>query len=116
MNALVLEGLLACLYVLSGSFEILTNLAMFVVWIFFIITVAGIFKLRKSFGHLKRTYHVPLYPFMPIVGIAGGLYIVISTIFNDAYTAGFGIAITLTGLPVYAMIKKKSKVIYSEIE
>ncbi|WP_430885311.1 APC family permease [Fusibacter sp. JL216-2] len=109
VNALVLEGLLACLYVLSGSFEILTNLAMFVVWIFFIITVAGIFKLRKSFGHLKRTYHVPLYPFMPIVGIAGGLYIVISTIFNDAYTAGFGIAITLTGLPVYAMIKKKAK-------
>ncbi len=46
---------------------------------------------------------------MPIVGIAGGLYIVISTIFNDAYTAGFGIAITLTGLPVYAMIKKKAK-------
>ncbi len=107
VNALMLEGILACLYVLTGSFELLTNLAMFVVWIFFIITVAGIFKLRTSLKHLERTYRVPLYPVVPILGIAGGLYIVVSTIITDASTAGFGIVITLTGLPVYAFLMKK---------
>lgn len=107
VNALLFEGLLACLYVLSGSFDLLTNLAMFVVWIFFIITVAGIFKLRTSLKHLERSYRVPLYPLVPLIGILGGLYIVISTLVTDIATAGFGIAVTLTGIPVYASLKRQ---------
>ncbi len=107
VNALIFEGLLACLYVLSGSFDLLTNLAMFVVWIFFIITVAGIFKLRTSMKDLERSYRVPLYPVVPLIGILGGLYIVISTVLTDAPTAGFGIAVTLTGIPVYAGLMRK---------
>jgi len=107
VNALILEGLLACLYVMTGSFELLTNLAMFVVWIFFIITVAGIFKLRTSLKDLERTYRVPLYPLVPILGIVGGLYIVTSTLITEMYTAVFGVTITMTGLPVYAYLKRR---------
>lgn len=58
--ALLLEGCLACIYVLSGSFDLLTNLAMFMVWFFFIIAVAGIFKLRKNHKDLATDYKVPL--------------------------------------------------------
>ena len=107
VNALIFVGLLACAYVLTGSFEVLTNLAMFVVWIFFIITVAGIFKLRTSLKDLERSYRVPLYPFIPMVGIVGGLYIVTSTLITEMYTAIFGVTITMTGLPVYAYLKRR---------
>jgi APA family basic amino acid/polyamine antiporter len=108
LNAFLLVVVLASLYVLSGSFETLTNLAVFVVWIFFVMTVAGIFILRSKHKHLERPYTVPFYPVVPIIGIIGGIYIIISTLITSTSYALFGIAITLIGLPVYYLIKKKS--------
>ncbi len=107
VGSFIFVGILATLYVLSGSFETLTNLAVFVVWIFFVMTVAGIFILRSKFKHLTSTYKVPLYPFIPLVGIAGGIYIIVSTMMTDTKNALFGIFITLIGLPVYWYMKKK---------
>lgn len=109
VNSFLFVGVLATLYVLSGSFETLTNLAVFIIWIFFVMTVAGIFILRTKFKHLTSTYKVPLYPFIPLVGIAGGLYIIVSTLMTDTQNALFGIGITLLGLPVYFMTKKRQQ-------
>ncbi len=108
VNALIFEAILAALYVLSGSFETLTNLAMFVVWIFFVMTVAGIFILRTKLKHVERPYKVPLFPIVPFIGIAGGIYILISTLITSTSYALYGIGITLIGLPVYMLIKKKA--------
>ena len=104
--AFVLEGALAVLYVMSGSFEVLTTLAMFMVWFFFVMAVAGIFVLRKKFSHLNPAYKVPFYPFVPLVGIAGGIYILLSTLVTDFKTAVLGILITALGVPVYNHITK----------
>lgn len=109
VNSFILVGVLAILYVLSGSFETLTNLAVFIVWIFFVMTVAGIFILRKKFKHLTSTYKVPLYPFVPLVGIAGGIYIIISTVMTDPLNAFIGIFITAIGLPVYFFMQHNKK-------
>lgn len=106
IGALILEGFLACILVLTGSFDLLTNMAMFMVWFFFIIAVAGIFVLRKR--KIKSTYKVPFYPVVPLIGIIGGLYIIVSTLIADFTIALVGIVITLTGLPVYYIIKKKA--------
>ncbi len=107
MNAFIFEVILAILYVLSGSFDTLTNLAVFVMWIFFVMTVAGIFILRAKHKNIKREYTVPLYPVVPLIGIVGGLYILISTMITDTYNALYGICITLIGFPIYLYIKKK---------
>jgi len=107
INAFVFEVVLASLYVLSGSFDTLTNLAVFAMWIFFVMTVGGIFILRTKLKHLPRPYTVPLYPIIPIIGIAGGIYILISTLITDTKHALFGIVVTIMGIPVYMIIKKK---------
>ncbi len=109
INAFIFTGALSAIYVLSGSFEVLTNLAMFVVWLFFIMTVAGIFILRSKFQHLPRSYRVPLYPIVPLVGIAGGIYIIASTLITDTQYALFGLAITAAGLPIYMLVKRAKK-------
>jgi basic amino acid/polyamine antiporter, APA family len=109
INTFVLEGILAALYVLSGSFDTLTNLAVFVMWIFFVMTVAGIFILRSKHKHLERPYKVPFYPVVPVIGIAGGIYIIISTLLTSTAYALYGIAITLLGLPVYVYLSRKNK-------
>jgi APA family basic amino acid/polyamine antiporter len=107
LNAFVFEVGIACLYVFSGSFDTLTNLVTFVLWIFFTMAVAGIFILRTKHKDLDRPYKVPLYPVVPLIGIIGGIYILISTLMTDTANALIGLAITLVGLPVYWYIKKK---------
>ena len=107
LNAFVFEVGIACLYVFSGSFDKLTNLVTFVLWIFFTMAVAGIFILRTKHKDLDRPYKVPFYPVVPLIGIIGGIYILVSTLMTDTSNALIGLAITLVGLPVYWYIKKK---------
>ncbi len=108
-NAFLLEGGLASIYVLSGSFEMLTNLAMFMVWVFFVMTVAGIFRLRKMNAGKERSYSVPLYPVVPLVGIFGGLYVIVSTLMTHFSSSLIGIAITMAGLPVYLFLTRREE-------
>ncbi|NFD31649.1 amino acid permease [Clostridium botulinum] len=110
VNAFIFETVLACLYVLSGSFNVLTDLVMFILWLFFTMAVAGIFVLRTKFKYLDRPYKVPLYPLVPLIGIIGSGYIIISTLITNTFYALCGIGITLLGLPVYSYIKKQNKV------
>ncbi|EKQ51687.1 MULTISPECIES: amino acid permease [unclassified Clostridium] len=107
INAFAFEVILASLYVLSGSFDTLTNLAVFVMWIFFVMCVCGIFILRRKHKELVSSYKVPLYPVVPLIGIVGGMYILVSTFITDFSSAIYGVVITLLGLPVYFYIRKK---------
>lgn len=106
-NAFILQGVLASVYVLSGSFELLTNLAMFAMWVFFTMAVFGVFILRKRMKDIVRPYKVPLYPIVPVIGVVGGAYIVINTLLTQTTNALIGIVIALIGVPVY-YIKKKN--------
>ncbi|MCT8976179.1 amino acid permease [Clostridium sp. CX1] len=107
-NAVIFQSVLAAAYALSGSFEALTNLATFAMWLFFILGIAGVFVLRKKFKHLitENSYKVPLYPIVPLIGLVGALYVVVSTLLTGTMNALFGIGLTLIGLPIYAHIKK----------
>ncbi len=106
-NALILEAVLAIIYIMSGSFNTLTDLLIFVLWIFFVMGVFGIFILRKKMPPEKGRYKVPLYPLTPIIGIIGGGYILFSTILSEPVNSIIGIGITLIGLPVFYYLKKK---------
>lgn len=109
INTFAFEVILASLYVLSGSFDTLTNLAVFVMWIFFVMCVAGIFILRSKHKNLEKSYKVPFYPIVPLIGIVGGIYILVSTFITDSSSAIYGIGITLVGLPIYFYIDKRNK-------
>ncbi len=106
-NALILEGALAAIYIFTGSFNTLTDMLVFVLWIFFVIGVFGIFLLRKRRPVNNTGYKVPLYPLSPIIGILGGLYILGCTIISQPLYSGVGILITVAGLPVYFYTKRK---------
>ena len=102
-----LISVLAILYTLSGQFNLLADLTMFVIWVFYTLTFIAVIKLRKDQPNLHRPYKVPLFPIVPIIAIAGGTYIGVSTFIN---TPGMAIAASiaaLIGLPIYAMQTKK---------
>ena len=106
-NALIMQAILAVVYILSGSFNLLTDLLIFVLWIFFTLGVVGVFILRKRSLSAKDNYRVPLYPLTPIIGIAGSVFILGSTILDSPGLSLLGIGVTLLGIPVYLFLKKK---------
>lgn len=107
-NALIVESVLAVIYILTGTFNTLTNLLVFILWIFFVMGVFGVFILRKKGKTAEGQYKVPLYPITPIVGIAGGVYILVCTVIESPLRSIIGIIITLLGLPIFYYMKKKN--------
>ncbi|WP_129595807.1 APC family permease [Anaerophilus nitritogenes] len=106
VNALMIQFLLAVAYIFSGTFNTLTDLLIFVLWIFFVMGVGGIFILRKKVSKEERKYEVPMYPIVPLIGILGGIYILYSTIISSPMNSLIGIIITLTGIPIFYYLKK----------
>ncbi|MFM9329430.1 APC family permease [Paenibacillus mesotrionivorans] len=108
-NALIFQAALAVLYIFSGTFDTLTDLLVFVLWIFFTMGVFGVFLLRRRHQAEPGRYRVPLYPITPLIGVIGGGYIIVSTIMAEPVRSFIGIGITLIGLPVYYYMRKKTQ-------
>ena len=106
-NSLITISFLAVLYILSGSFNTLTDLTIFILWIFFVMTVCGIFILRRRKSIPNAGYKVPLFPIVPLIGILGGSYILYSTLISSPVNSLIGIGIALLGLPFYFYLKTK---------
>lgn len=111
-NATMIMAIISALYALSGQFNLLSDLSMFAVWSFYVLTFIGVIKLRKTHPNLHRPYKVPLYPIIPIIAILGGLFVV----FDQLLFAGIertimslgGVIVTLIGLPIYNYMMKKN--------
>lgn len=109
VNSGILLGIISILLIFSGKFDQLTDLLIFVIWIFYVMTFFAVFILRKNQPNLERPYKVPLYPIVPAIAIIGGLYIILNTLFTQPLNAGLGLAATLIGFPVYKARKSKFK-------
>lgn len=102
----LLELLIAVVMMLLGGFDILTDMLVFVIWIFYTLVFIAVIKLRRTEPNMARPYKVPLYPIIPIVAIIGGIFILVMTLVNQFWLAMIGIIITLLGIPVYILSKK----------
>ena len=106
--ALLVECFFAVICILTGTFNTLTDLLVFVLWIFFVMGIVSVFLIRKQSGKYPSKYKVPLYPLTPLIGIVGGIYILFSTVVSEPVNSAIGIAITLAGLPVFYYLKRKN--------
>lgn len=104
--ALVVQGIWTCLLCISGTYSDLLDYVVFAVLLFYILTVIGIFILRKMKPHIKRPYKAFGYPFIPAVYILLAAAISIDLlIFKPQYTWP-GLIIVLLGIPVYYVWKR----------
>ena len=106
-NALIFHGVLAAIYAMSGTFNALTDILVFVLWIFFTMGVLGVFLLRRKGLSAKENYRVPLYPVVPAIGVAGGFFVLLSTLLSNPVQSMIGIGIAAIGLPVFFWSKKR---------
>lgn len=99
--ALWAQAVVASLLCLSGSYNDLLTMISFVVVIFYALTIAGIFILRKKRPDIERPYKAFGYPILPIIYILLGLtFCIFLAIFEPLYSL-WGLAIVLVGIPLY---------------
>ncbi len=112
-NSIILVGVLAVIYSFSGEFDLLTDLGVFSCWIFYTLTFCCVIHFRKKQPDRERRYKVPGYPVIPALAILGGAYVIFSQLFLSGKRALLmsllSVVITLIGLPVYMLVKKKQK-------
>jgi len=106
-NSLLYQGVWACLLVLSGSFDQLTDMIIFAVFIYYGATTVGVFILRKKMPDAVRPYKVWGYPVVPALVILFCAALVVNTVFSRPREAAIGIVLMLTGVPMYWWFKKK---------
>ncbi len=107
-NSLLYQCVWACLLVLSGTFDQLTDMIIFAVFIYYGATTLGVFILRKKMPHTKRPYKVWGYPIVPAIVILFCLVLVVNTIFSRPREATIGLVLMLTGVPMYFWFKRKT--------
>jgi basic amino acid/polyamine antiporter, APA family len=111
---LVIQGVWSAFLVLPRTFDPATgrygnlygNLLDYVIsaaLIFYILTIVGVFRLRRTRPNVERPYRAFGYPIVPVLYIAGALTILLVLFGYRPATTWPGLVIVLLGLPVYFM-------------
>ena len=119
--ALAMQGAWAAVLVLLRTYDpatgaygnLYSNLLDYVIsaaLIFYILTITGVFLLRRRLPDAERPYRAFGYPVVPALYIAGAVVILVMLFLYRASTTIPGLVIVLLGLPVYAAFKRWSRV------
>jgi basic amino acid/polyamine antiporter, APA family len=110
-NSLLYQCVWACILVLSGTFDQLTDMIIFAVFLFYGATALGVFILRKKMPDATRPYKVWGYPIVPAIVILISVALFINTIYAKPKEATYGLILMLTGVPMwYWFNRRKVKV------
>ncbi len=92
---------------LTGKYGDLLDFVVIIVLIFYILTIYGIFILRKKQPDTARPYKAFGYPFLPLFYIVIASAISVSLLITKFSTCGWGVLIMLAGIPVYYLTQRK---------
>ena len=106
-NSLLWQGIWASVLVLSGTFDQLTDMIIFAVFIFYGATTLGVFILRRRMPEAVRPYKVWGYPVVPAIFILFCIGLFFNTIITRPREAMIGLVLIFSGIPVYFFLKRK---------
>jgi APA family basic amino acid/polyamine antiporter len=108
--SLAVQCVWTCFLCLSGSYGQLLDYIIFAVLVFYILTIIGLFVLRRTQPNATRPYRAIGYPVLPAIYIAMALFIdVVLLRYKPQYTWP-GLIIVLCGIPVYYLWSRREKV------
>jgi APA family basic amino acid/polyamine antiporter len=110
-RSLIYQCVWACLLVLSGTFDQLTDMIIFAVFIYYGATTLGVFILREKMPDAPRPYKVWGYPIVPAIVILFCVVLIVNTIFSRPREAAIGVVLMLTGVPMYRWFNRNNKAI-----
>lgn len=105
--ALLVQCIWTVLLILSGSYSDLLDYVIFAALLFYILTIAALFVLRRTQPNLERPYRAFGYPVLPALYIVAAALIAILLIIYKWQNAGRGLLIVVLGLPVYFLWRRR---------
>jgi len=107
--AILFQAVWAIVLALTGTFSQLVDYVAFGDWIFFGLTVAGLFiyRRRDTAPPGPGAFRVPGYPWTPALFVIAAMYVVASAVLANPRNASFGTGLLLLGVPVYLVIGAK---------
>lgn len=106
-KALWVQCIWACVLCVSGKFGDLLTYATFASLLFYILTILGVFILRKKEPNADRPYKAFGYPFVPALYIVVTSAICMTLLIYDTFNTGLGLCIVALGIPVYYFVMNK---------
>jgi APA family basic amino acid/polyamine antiporter len=103
----VLYALWGSLLALSGTFDQLTNLAVFGNLIFWMMATAAVFVLRRRRPHVSRPYRTPGYPAVPAIYVLLSVWLIYNTLQTNPLESWAALALLALGVPFYFVFRSK---------
>ncbi|MDP4263000.1 MAG: amino acid permease [Bacteroidota bacterium] len=107
--ALWIQALVASLLCLSGKYGDLLTMVSFVVVIFYVLTIIGIFVLRKKRPDADRPYKAFGYPVLPFIYIILAIGFCVGLVWTSPTYSLWGLGIALLGIPLYYFAVSQQK-------
>jgi len=115
--SLIVQGVWTSVLILSGTFDQLTDMLIFVSWIFYAAAALGVIVLRRKMPDHERPYRVWGYPTVPILFIIFAMIYVVFTLYSDiaSFSGGraplinslMGLLLVAAGIPGYLFWKRR---------
>lgn len=107
-RALVIQGVVAAVLTLTGTYSDLLTLTAFSSLLFNTLTVVGLFVLRRTAPGLPRPYRAWGYPVLPLLYVAVSAFFLFFILKGDPRNSGMGLLLTALGLPAYLYWRRPS--------
>jgi APA family basic amino acid/polyamine antiporter len=101
-RAIVLQAVWSSVLVWTGTYRALFTRVIYTEWIFFALLGIGILMLRRRPGY-HPAWPMPLVPIAPLLFVAASSAIVVNQVAADPREAAIGLALVVSGLPVYGL-------------
>jgi basic amino acid/polyamine antiporter, APA family len=105
-NSIILQGMIAVILALSGTFDQVLTYMGFALGIFPILTVMGVFKQREFNSNALR---MPGYPFTQIVYLISGIMILVLAFLERPVESSVALLTVIAGIPAYFIFKKNNR-------
>jgi APA family basic amino acid/polyamine antiporter len=109
-KSMILQCIWSSVLCLSGSYGDLLDYSTFASLIFYIVTIMGIFILRKKEPDTPRPYKAFGYPIVPAIYILLAGFICVDLLVFKTFNAGMGVLMILLGIPVFYLFNRKRSV------
>lgn len=108
-RALWLQCIWASILCLSGKYGDLLDYCTFASLLFYIVTIGGLFRLRRKEPNAARPYRAFGYPLVPAIYMLAGLTICAILLYTKTFNTGMGLLIAGLGIPIYWLTTRSNK-------
>src|SRR6266852_2180002 len=110
IRSLIALGIWSSVLALSGSYDTLTDSAIFALTLFYAFVAGSVFVFRRRLPDAPRPYRTWGYPVVPIAFLLVTAWLILRTIWDQPKQSAIGLGLILIGLPVYLIWAKRDRV------